>query len=134
MKHRNLTELVKAALAHSGCSTAQIGDFDSHGTIEMEMANLPAINISALEGDVWLWSSVADTNPALYRQCSQALLQFLLKGCEHGRTGQMQLFDIQGRLEVRLMLGDAALSGAEQFAHALDEFLASVEALVALVK
>lgn len=134
MKHRNLAELVKAALVLSGCSVGQVGDFDSHSTIELEMTGLPAINISTVDDDVWLWSSVAQASPGLYRQCSQSLLQFLFTGCAHARTGQLQLFDVQGRLEVRLMLGDGALSGAEQFALALDEFLAHVEVLVGLVK
>lgn len=134
MQYRNLDELVKAALLHSGCSTQQIGSFDSHSTIEMEMANSPNINISKVDEDVWLWSSVAETSPALYRHASYALLQFVFKGCEYARTGQVQLSDVEGKLELRLLVGAKALSSAEGFSAALNEFLGSVEELCGLVR
>jgi len=134
MQYRHLDELVKAALLHSGCSAEQIGSFDSHSTIEMEMSNSPNIHISKVDDDVWLWSSVMQSHPALFRHSSYALLQFVLKECVFGRTGQVQLADVDGRLELRLLVGMKALSSAESFAAALDDFLSRVEELCSLVR
>ncbi|MFO2465236.1 Invasion protein B family [Pseudomonas sp. 15FMM2] len=133
MQYRNLDELVKAALLHSGCNEQQIGSFDSHSTIEMEMLNSPNINISKVDDDVWLWSSVAESGPALFRHSSYGLLQFLFKECAFARSGQMQLADVDGRLELRLMVGPQALSAAENFSAALNEFVSRIEELRNLI-
>lgn len=133
MRPRTLDELVKAALLHSGCNAQQIGSFDSHGTIEMEMLNLPNISIGKVDEDVWLWSSVAPTGPSLYRQ-SSALLQFIFKACPFARSGQIQLAEIDGRLELRLMAGPRALSSGENFSAALNDFILRIEALRALIR
>ncbi|WP_339531456.1 Invasion protein B family [Pseudomonas mucidolens] len=134
MHARTLDELVKAALLHSGCNAQQIGSFDSHSTIEMQMRNSPNINIGKIDDDVWVWSSVAETGPSLYRHSSYVLLQFIFKACAYARSGQIQLADIGGRLELRLMAGPQALSSAENFSAALNDFVRRIETLRNLIQ
>ncbi|WLG97493.1 hypothetical protein [Pseudomonas sp. FP198] len=55
----DIAGLLREALRHSGCVDSQIGHFDSHGTITMQLSNLPDVSLEVVEGDVWLWAAVA---------------------------------------------------------------------------
>ncbi len=129
MRNMDIAERLRGALLYSGCTQAQLGQFDSHSTIEMEMIEQPNISLNVIDEDVWLWSVVAQMTPAIFAYCAENLLRFLLKGNAHARTGQLQLFESDGQLEVRLMLGEQALASDQAFAEALDGFMEAVEEL-----
>ncbi|BBP75544.1 Invasion protein B family [Pseudomonas gingeri NCPPB 3146 = LMG 5327] len=134
MRDMDIAERLRGALRYSGCSEAQLGQFDSHSTIEMEMIEQPNISLNVIGEDVWLWSVVAQVTPATFAYCAENLMQFLLKGNAHARTGQLQLFENEGQLEVRLMLAEQALDSDRAFAEALDGFMEAIEELCGLIR
>ena len=134
MMPMDLADLLREALRHSGCVDSQIGHFDSHSTIEMQMKDLPSINVGHVDGEVWVWASITHMMPAYLGRSAAALLQILLQGCPWSRSGQLHLCEVEGQLELRLMCNDHALSDASQFAQAIDHFVAVVEELCGILR
>ncbi|POF42095.1 Invasion protein B family [Pseudomonas laurylsulfativorans] len=134
MMSMDIADLLREALRHSGCMDSQIGHFDSHSTIEMQMKNLPDINVGMVDGDAWVWTTVAEANPGAMNHCAVDLMQFLLEGNAFSRTGQLHLCVVQERLELRLMANAHALGDAEHFAQALDAFVQATETLCELLR
>lgn len=134
MRPIDIADLLREALRHSGCMDSQIGHFDSHSTIEMQMKNLPDVSVAVVEGDVWIWAAVAQATPGVMNHCAFELMQFLLEGNAFSRTGQLHLCEVQGQLELRLMANVHALGDAERFAQALDAFVQSIETLCELLR
>ncbi|AMB88009.1 Invasion protein B family [Pseudomonas agarici] len=134
MRNMDIAERLRGALLYSGCTPAQLGQFDSHSTIEMEMIEQPNISLNVVDEDVWLWSVVAQMTPSTFAYCAENLMQFLLKGNAHARTGQLQLFKNEGQLEVRLMLGEPALASDRAFAEAIDGFMEAIEELCGIIR
>jgi hypothetical protein len=130
----DIADLLREALRHSGCVDSQIGHFDSHSTIEMQMKNLPDISVAVVEGDVWVWAAVAEASPNVMNHCAFELMQFLLEGNAYSRTGQLHLCVVQERLELRLMANAHATGDAEHFAQALDGFVQATETLCELLR
>lgn len=130
----DIADLLRDALRHSGCVDSQIGHFDSHSTIEMQMKNLPDINVAVVEGDVWVWAVIAPASPNVMNHCAFELMQFLLEGNAFSRTGQLHLCEVQGQLELRLMANDHALGDVVHFAQALDAFVLSIDTLCELLR
>lgn len=134
MMPMDLADLLREALRHSGCVDSQIGHFDSHSTIEMQMKDLPSINVGHVDGEVWVWASITQMMPAYLGRSAAALLQILLQGCPWSRSGQLHLCEAQGQLELRLMCNDQALGEASHFAQAIDHFVAVVEELCGILR
>ncbi|MEH6353705.1 Invasion protein B family [Pseudomonas sp. 3JA] len=130
----DIADLLRQALRYSGCVDSQIGHFDSHSTIEMQMRSLPDISVAVVEGDVWVWAAVAESTPQTFNYCAFDLMQFLLEGSVFSRTGQLHLCEVDGRLELRLMANALALSDAEHFAQALDSFVQAMETLLEILR
>lgn len=134
MRQVDIAGLLREALVHSGCTGKQLGHFDSHSTIEMQLKNLPDISVAVVDGDVWIWAAVAEASPNVMNHCAFELMQFLLEGNAFSRTGQLHLCVIQEQLELRLMANAHALSDAEHFAQALDGFVQATETLCELLR
>lgn len=134
MPYLDIADLLRHALLSRGCSDQQVGNFDGHSTIELELDNLPNINVEQVGDDVWFWSSVGECNSAMLHYCAADLLQMLMSGCAYARSGQLQLAEVDDRLELRVMLGVQALAGEENLADALDAFLESVQALQGIIR
>lgn len=130
----DIAGLLREALRHSGCVDSQIGHFDSHSTIEMQMKNLPDISVAEVEGDVWVWAAVAEATPSSLNYCAFDLMQFLLEGNPFSRTGQLHLCEVEGRLELRFMASAYALNAAEHLAQALDSFVQAIETLLDILR
>jgi hypothetical protein len=130
----HLAQLVRDALVHSGCSREQIGSFDGHSTIEMELADLPNLNICYLSTGLWFWSPITELGVEARGQRADALLGFLMHGFGPARTEQLQLNDIDGVLELRVLLSDEASANAEQLAAAMEEYIARLTALRDLLR
>lgn len=130
----DIADLLREALRHSGCVDSQIGHFDSHSTIEMRMKDLPSINVGIVDGDTWVWAAVMEVAPLQLGRCATELLRILLQGCPWSRSGQLHLCEVEGQLELRLLCNERALSDAQDFAQALDHFVAVVEELCAILR
>ncbi len=129
----DIADLLRRALQSRGCSQEQVGSFDGHSTIELELSDLPNLNVEQVDDDVWFWSSVAECNSAQLRYCAADLLQWLMPVWPYARTGQMQLAHIDDRLELRVMLGSQALESDESLADALDSFLEQLHTLLGIL-
>lgn len=129
MKPVDIADLLREALLHSGCTDSQLGHFDSHSTIELQMKDLPNINVGSVDGDVWIWAVAREFGPQHLSHCAPALLQILLQGCPWSRSGQVHLCEVEGQLELRLFSNERALEDAANFAQALDHFVAVLEEL-----
>ncbi|QXI27113.1 Invasion protein B family [Pseudomonas vanderleydeniana] len=134
MSNMDIAERLRGALLYSGCTDAQLGHFDGHSTIELEMKEQPNIRVDVIEGDVWLWSELKQMTPAVLAYSAEALLRYLLKGNADARTGQLQLFEAEGQFEVRLMLAEVALASDQSFAEAIDGFMQDTEELCRLIR
>ncbi|WP_434656622.1 Invasion protein B family [Pseudomonas sp. R3-56] len=130
----DIAGLLREALRHSGCVDSQIGHFDSHGTIAMQLSNLPDVSLAVVEGDVWLWAAVAEAMPQSLNYCAFDVLHFLLEGNPFSRTGQLHLCEVEGRLELRLLANAQALSDAEHLAEALDSFVQGLGRLLEILR
>jgi len=134
MQNLDIAERLRAALLYSGCTDAQLGRFDSHSTIEMEMKEQPNICVDVIDGDIWLWSVLAQMTPAIFAYSAEALLRYLFKGNADARSGQLQLLEVDGQFEARLMLGELALSSDRSFAEAIDGFMQDTEELCRIIR
>lgn len=134
MQHIDIAPLLLEALQISGCDEQQIGDFDSHSTIELELENLPSIKIALTESGLWLWSTLIESSDVLLTYKSTDLLQFLMQGCQYARTHQMQLDQVDGMLELRVLLADDAFIDASAFAETIDAYLSAMTSLHELVR
>lgn len=134
MSHLDIAQLLRETLLYSGCTDKQLGHFDSHSTIEMQMKDLPDINIGYVEEEVWVWARVVEVGPQLLRHSAADMLQILLQGCPWSRSGQLHLCEVEGQLELRLMSNEKALSDARHFAQALDHFVAVLEELYGILR
>ncbi|VVP32322.1 Surface presentation of antigens protein SpaK [Pseudomonas fluorescens] len=123
MPYIDIALLLREALELSGCSSEQIGEFDSHSTIELELVGLPSLNIAVIGEDLWFWSSLVDASPMLYNHRSEEMLRYLMSGFSSARTDQMQLVESDGQLEVRVMLAPHCIESAEALAEAIDAYL-----------
>ncbi|MGF0236986.1 hypothetical protein ACQR3P_27325 [Rhodococcus sp. IEGM1300] len=134
MRSMDIAQLLREALLHSGCTGAQMGHFDSHSTIEMQMKDSPDISVGEVEGVVWVWASITEARPHAFDHCAVDLWQFLLEGSPWSRSGQLHLCEVNGQLELRLMCNELALCDADHFAQALDAFVGSIETLCGILR
>lgn len=134
MSNPDVASLLRNALLSRGCTPEQVGGFDGHSTIELELKNLPNINVEQVDEEVWFWSSVSECNSATLRHCAADLLQLVMTGCGYARGGQMQLAQAQDCLELRVSLSPPTLMCEESFADALDAFLESVQVVQGIIR
>lgn len=134
MSQIDIAVLLRSALELSGCTNEQIGSFDSHSTIELDMAGLPSINIGLIDDDLWFWSAVTESGSMLFAHHSENLLRFLLQGFRFARTEQLQLADVDNMLEVRVLLNRQATESPQALADALEAYLESLTLLCEVVR
>ncbi|AZE72347.1 hypothetical protein C4K00_2118 [Pseudomonas synxantha] len=118
--------LVREALEQSGCTGGQIGNFDGYSTIALELDGLPSVYIGSESNDFWIWSELGDFTASQISYCSDALLTELMRPCDYARPRQAQLLNLDGVLELRVLLGEMALSDPQHMATALDQFMESL--------
>lgn len=134
MRHAEIARLLNEALLYSTCAGRPPMHFDNHSTLDLQMADLPSINVADVEGDVVVWSRVVEIRPELLRHSAVDLLQILLQGCPWSRSGQLHLCEVERQLELRLLANEQALSNARHFAQALDHFMAVQEELCTILR
>ncbi|KMN36753.1 type III secretion system chaperone SpaK [Chromobacterium sp. LK1] len=123
----DIAQLVRAALEESGCDPALLGDLDSHSTIALDLHDLPSIHVSAQDGEVWLWSRLAEHNEAVLAQRAAELLRELMQGCHFTRSGQLQLAANDGYLELKAMVHPDCLADGKRFSEALNGYFDALE-------
>ncbi|AZC90118.1 Invasion protein B family [Pseudomonas carnis] len=129
MHNLDIATLLKDALNHSGCSEQQIGSFDGHSTIELEMENLPSLKIGIVDDGLWFWSTLVETGDVLLAHRSEDLLRFLMKGFDSSRTGQLQLVEVDGMLEMRAMLSESVYASPESLADGIEAYIIALTEL-----
>ena len=129
MNSLDLATLLREALTLSGCTQEQIGQFDGHSTIELEFTGLPKVNLAVIDTGVWMWSPITPLTPTLRQQRAGAMLDFLLQGFSASRTEQLQLSEVDDVLELRVLLGDAAVADAAAFAAAIEAYIQRLDSL-----
>ncbi|MBD1552383.1 Invasion protein B family [Pseudomonas typographi] len=130
----DIAQLVRDALKASGCNDQQIGSFDGHSTIELEFNGIPSVHIAGLETGVWFWARIAELTPAILQSSAEHLLGFIMHGFGPARTEQLQVADIDGWLELRVLLSDASTGDAESMAQAIEAFVHSIDELQELLR
>lgn len=133
MNYIDIASLLREALALSGCTDEQMGSFDGHSTIELELSDMPAIKLGFIDDGVWFWSALVECSDMLLMHRSTELLRFLMQGFAFARTEQMQLLEVEGMLEVRVLLADSALMSADSLADAVEGYLGALTTLCEIV-
>ncbi|MFK7606627.1 MULTISPECIES: Invasion protein B family [unclassified Pseudomonas] len=133
MNYIDIAGLLSDALRLSGCTDEQIGSFDGHSTIELELVEMPAIKIGLVDDSVWFWSTLTEFSDMLMTHRSAELLRFLMQGFAFSRTEQLQLTNTEDMLEVRVLLADSALESAESLAQAVEDYLGALSALCEII-
>jgi hypothetical protein len=134
MQHIDIATLLRDALQLSGCTDEQVGTFDGHSTIELELESMPNIYMGVIDDGLWFWSQLVESGDMLLGHCSQSLLRFLMQGCGFARTEQMQLAEIDGQLQVRVLLAESAYANAEQLATTIEDYLAALTTLCEIIR
>lgn len=128
MDHIDIADLLRRALRTRGCSDQQVGTFDRHSNIELQLHNLPSLNIEQVQDRLWFWSSLDPHSRLSVENNAMPLLALLMNGAAYAQSGQMQLVEA-GRLELRSLISPSALQDEHEFGMALEEFLTAVEAV-----
>ncbi|WP_258089431.1 InvB/SpaK family type III secretion system chaperone [Serratia liquefaciens] len=118
----DIESLVREALLEQGCDENMLGEFDGHTTIALEFTQRPALLISRLDDDIWIWSRIAEDNNSVLTQRASELLFALMDGCAFSANGQLQLATEDGYILLRGLVGTAYLQSSQQFSAALEEF------------
>lgn len=130
MHNHDIASLVRAALEISGCSTGQIGSFDAHSTIQLELADLPVLNIAQIDNALWMWSTLLEVGDTLLAQRSENLLRFLMQEFTFAKTGQLQLCVTEGQLVLKAMVDDSGYANPQALAESIDSYLIALQELL----
>lgn len=130
----DIASLVRAALTESGCDESLLGDFDAHSTISLDFDDSPSLLISMLDDNVWIWSKIAEASESILHHSASMILEKLMAGCQFTMTGQLQLTQQDGYLELRGMVAPGYLESSQRFAEALDEFFSHQEEFLGLIR
>ncbi len=130
----DIATLVRDALLGSGCDPKLLSNFDSHSTIALDFNDMPSINISKLDDDVWLWSRIAEQNDHVLEQNAQALLKELMQGVDFTLGGKLMLSESEGYLELKGLLSPSYMDCGQNFAVALSGFFERLERFVMVVQ
>ncbi|AOZ52593.1 hypothetical protein [Chromobacterium vaccinii] len=122
MQSIDIAQLLNAALQGSGYAPERLAMLDGGCTIALELCDLPSMHITEQEGEVWLWSRLGSLNDAALDRFGGSLLKSLLAGCGFARSGQLQLAQSEGELELRAQLHPDCLEDGPHFAAALNGF------------
>lgn len=127
MQTLDIAQLVRAALDESGCDPTLIGELDNHSTISLDLNELPSIQISVTDDDVWLWSVLCDFNGAVIEQRGGRMLTALMDGCSFARGGQLQLAAQDDSLLLKVLVHPDYLTNGRAFAEVLNGFFERLE-------
>jgi len=130
----DIVSLVRVALIESGCDESLLEDFDAHSTISLDFENSPSLLISMVDDSVWIWSKICEAHDTLLHHSASAILEKIMSGCQFSITGQLQLTQNDGYLELRGMVHPGYLESSQRFADALDEFFSHQEDFLGLIR
>lgn len=133
MHNTDIADLLRRALRAKGCTEAQVGSFDMHSNIELELLNMPSLNLEKIDDDLWFWAEMDFRGDASFESVAPALLKYLMDGARFSRTGQMQMVRIDHRLNLRSPVGMTAFDDEHTFGQALEEFLAAIEVVTGIL-
>ncbi|KVN41164.1 hypothetical protein [Burkholderia ubonensis] len=124
----DLGKLVREALVACGCDASEIAPLDNHGTIVVDLRELPALHIGRDGDDIWLWAYLSSRPDLLIRQHTAELLEIVMQDVAYSRTRQLQLAESDGRMELRCLVHPDNVLDASRFSTALDGFFSRLQA------
>lgn len=130
----DIVSLVREALVESGCDESLLDDFDAHSTISLDFEKSPSLLISMVDDNVWIWSKICEAHETILRHSASTILEKIMGGCRFSMTGQLQLTQNDGYLELRGMVHPDYLESSQRFADALDEFFSHQEDFLGLMR
>ncbi|GGY24008.1 InvB/SpaK family type III secretion system chaperone [Paludibacterium paludis] len=129
----DIARLVRDALTESGCSESLIGDLDGHSTIALDFKDIPSLFVTANEDGIWIWSRIAEYNPAAIDNRAAAILQHLMSGSAFMVAGHPVLTVGEGYLEYKALVKEEWLSDSQRFSEVLNGFFERIEAMDEIV-
>jgi len=133
MDNIDIADLLRRALRTRGCSDQQVGTFDSHSNIELQLQDLRSLNSEQVQDQLWFWTPLNPHTRLSVESNAMPLLTLLMNGAQYAQSGQMQLVDNEHRLELRCLISQSALQDEHVFGLALEEFLGAIEAVVGIL-
>lgn len=130
----DIASLVRVALIESGCDESLLGDFDAHSTISLDFENSPSLLISMVDDNVWIWSKMFEAHETYLHHRAGVILEKVMSGCQFSITGQLQVKQNDGYLELLGMVHPSYLESSARFADALDEFFRHQEDFLGLMR
>lgn len=122
MLNIDIAQLTRDALKEAGCNESIIRSFDGHSPIALDFEDDISILTQQVEENIWLWSRFAEGNEVYLSQYAEKLLQLLMREFPASATGQLQLTNNEGYLELRCMVNRDWLNDGKHFAEAMDQF------------
>lgn len=129
----DIAELLRRALLTKGCTEEQMGSFDGHSNIELLLRNIPSLNVERIGEDYWFWSAIENVSRGRLEDYSAQLLTFLMQNVPFTRSGQLQLSELDGRVELRAQLNARTLSDEQLMGDALDQFVDGIQTVHGLL-
>ena len=130
----DIVSLVRDALVESGCDESLLDDFDAYSTISLDFEKSPSLLISMVDDNVWIWSKICEAHEIILHHSASTILEKIMGGCQFSMTGQLQLTQNDGYLELRGMVHPDYLESSQRFADALDEFFNHQEDFLGLIR
>ncbi|CAI1904390.1 Invasion protein invB [Serratia quinivorans] len=124
MKYR-FVEMLNAFLSDVGRSDLLNPDLNCHSSIQLELADMPSINVDLQGDDILLWSSIMDYDALRLEQASYPLLNVILE-YQHSNfpSGQPMIKIMDDKLVVSAVMTEEAMINNHQFSDSLEEFFA----------
>lgn len=126
--------LLREALTESGCDESMLNDFDGHSTISLDFEDRPSLLISMIDENVWIWTRLCEDSGNILQYRASALLEKIMEGYHFSMTGQLQLNQNEGFLELRGMLHTDYLINGSRLAEALSHFFAQQQDYLEIIR
>lgn len=122
MKYR-FVEALNTFLNSMGRSDLINPQLDCHSNIQLEMNDLPAINIDLSGDDLIIWCHLAEYSPAKFDSMAHMLLSMIVEYSPRNfQLGQPTLNLIDNSLVLSAVMKESALNDTQQFADSFEEF------------
>ncbi|MEH4929687.1 hypothetical protein [Enterobacter cloacae] len=125
----DIVALLTDMLSDAGISDILDSDLSNHSTISLNMKDdIPTINISSDDDDVWIWAKIVEQTPESLIFCSANLLPLMLNHNEgFFIAGQPCLYPVDGVIELRAQINEKHLQSSDNLLSLLEAFLSLLQ-------
>ncbi len=131
---KDIIKLIKEALTHMGCPLSVMSKIDADSPIVFSFNSGAVMNLSVLDGAIWLHSPIDDYSERLIEQHGAQFLELILQPFPFFVTGKMLLSNENGKLTLQGVVNEATLEKAAYFAAALQVFFDATMRLQEIIK